>query len=137
MRKLGLAVVAVALFAVSAHAAALTLHYIAQSFRGGAFFGITASKTSGNILKGAYEASASIDFGSVTITCEDSAAITVTGAQVGDPCFVGIDSATVNAANSSFTCYALANQVKVRHCSHGSASNPAEAVYRVRVISSR
>ena len=90
-----------------------------------------------NVVTNIYAASATIDFANTTIQCADSSAIAVVGAQVGDPCFVGIDSATVNAAHSSFTCYALANEVKVRHCPAGTATNPTEAVFRVRVISSR
>lgn len=85
--------------------------------------------------------SATIDFASVTITCEDSAAITVTGAAVGDPCFVGPPTTISGAGtglHSSFTCYvSAADNVKVRHCAAGTADNPASATFYVRVISSQ
>lgn len=101
------------------------------------WYGGNGIVNSANVVTNVYAASATIDFANTTIQCADSSAIAVVGAQVGDPCFVGIDSATVNAAHSSFTCYALANEVKVRHCPAGTATNPAEAIFRVRVISSR
>jgi len=129
-------VVATALVASVALAAA-TIHWEAQVFRGGFWSGTTAAKTAGNKVTGMYEGSVTMDFANTTIQCEDSTAITVTGAQVGDPCFVGVDSATVNAAHSSFSCYSLANQAKVRHCPAGTATNPTEAVFRVRVVSAR
>ena len=137
MKNFKRAAVAILLVGSVAFAAALDIQQVAQVFRAGFWSGTTAAKTAGNKVTGMYEASATIDFAAVTTTCADSSAITVTGAQVGDPCFVGIDSATVNAANSSFTCYALANEVKVRHCAAGTATDPTSATYRVRVISSR
>jgi hypothetical protein len=136
MKKILIAVAA--LFAVGVVAQSnVELRLVPQVFRGGFWSGSAASATAANIVTGVYAGSVTTDFASTTIQCEDSAAITVTGAQAGDPCFVGFDSATVNAAHSSFTCYALANQAKVRHCPAGTATNPAEAVFRVRVISSR
>lgn len=109
-----------------------TTRYLKAGFYSGN--GIVATA---NVVTNVYAGSLTFDFANTTIQCEDSSAITVTGAQVGDPCFVGIDSATVNAAHSSFTCFALANAVKIRHCPAGTATNPTEAVFRVRVISSR
>lgn len=86
-------------------------------------------------------ASATIDFASTTITCTDSPAITVVGAQTGDPCFVGPPTSITGAGtglNSSFTCYvSAADAVKVRHCAAGTADDPASAVFLVRVISSQ
>lgn len=79
--------------------------------------------------------SATIDFASVTILCAASTAISVPGAQVNDPCFVG-PPASGGAANSSFTCYvSAADLVVVKHCPAGTASDPASAIYEVRVIS--
>lgn len=137
MKKTLAMLASVMLLAGVAAAGNASITYIASVLRGGAFFGSTAAKTSGNKVSGAYEGTLDFDFASTTIQCEDSTAITVTGAQVGDPCFVGIDSATVNAAHSSFTCYSLANQAKIRHCPAGTATNPTDAGFRVRVISSR
>lgn len=93
--------------------------------------------TSGNLITQALGASSSIDFAGVTDTCEDSSAITVTGAAAGDPCIVG-SPATMPHANSWTMCYVSAtNAVKVRHCAHGASGNPAAATYYVRVISSQ
>lgn len=83
--------------------------------------------------------SATIDFASATITCRDSSAITVIGAQVNDPCFVGMPT-TLTAGGTglheSFTCYvSAANAVKVRACAAGTADDPPSVVYEVRVIS--
>lgn len=81
------------------------------------------------------------DVANATIVCEDSPAITIAGAQVGDPCFVGIP-ATLTAGGTglhhSFTCYvSAANAVKVRACAAGTADNPGSVTYNVRVISSQ
>lgn len=76
------------------------------------------------------------DFASATITCVDSAGITLTGAQAGDPCFVG--APTTIAANTSFTCYvSAADTVKIRYCPAGTAADPPSGTYFVRVISSQ
>lgn len=83
--------------------------------------------------------SATIDFATATIVCRDSSAITVIGAQVNDPCFVGMP-ATLTAGGTglheSFTCYvSAADAVKVRACAAGTADDPPSVVYEVRVIS--
>ena len=81
--------------------------------------------------------SAVIDFASTTITCNDSNAITVTGAQAGDPCFVGPPTSG-GSTNASYTCYvSAADTVKVRHCAAGTADDPASATFFGRVISSQ
>lgn len=85
--------------------------------------------------------SATINFASATITCEDSSAITVLGARTGDPCFVGIPS-TLTAGGTglhhSFTCYVSAtNAVKVRACAVGTADDPGSVTYNVRVLSNQ
>ncbi len=131
------ALVAVLVVGSIAYAAALEIRTIPQVFRAGFWSGTTAAKTAGNKVTGVYEGSLVYDFGASTIECDDSSTITLTGAQVGDPCFVGIDDQGAAAVNSSFTCYATANGAVVRHCPAGTASNPLDAGYRVRVISSR
>ena len=81
-------------------------------------------------------ASSVIDFAAATITTVDSTAIAVTGAQVGDPCFVGPPAAVV--VNASFTCIVTAaDQVKVRFTPAGTAADPLSGTYFVRVISSQ
>lgn len=84
-------------------------------------------------------ASVTIDFASSTITCRDSTAISVLGAQVNDPCFVGMP-ATLTAGGTglheSFTCYvSAADNVKIRACPAGTADDPGNVTYKVRVIS--
>lgn len=85
--------------------------------------------------------SLAFDFASVTITCEDSTAITTLGARTGDPCFVGPPTTISGAGtglHSNFTCYvSAADAVKIRHCAAGTADNPASATYAFRVISSQ
>ena len=137
MKNFKRAAVVVLLVGSVAYAADLTIQWSAQVFRAGFWSGATASKTAGNKVTGAYAGSVTYDFGESTIECDDSSTITLTGAQVGDPCFVGIDDQGAAAVNSSFTCYAVANGAVVRHCPAGTASNPLDAGYRVRVISSR
>lgn len=100
-----------------------------------------AHVTSTNRVSRMLAGSITFDFASVTITCEDSTGITVTGAQTGDPCFVGPPTTISGAGtglHSSFTCYvSAADTVKVRHCAAGTADNPASATYLVRVISNQ
>lgn len=76
------------------------------------------------------------DFAAQTITCVDSAGVTLTGAQAGDPCMVG--APTTIAANTSFTCYvSAADTIKIRYCPAGTAADPPSGTYFVRVISSQ
>ncbi len=82
------------------------------------------------------------DFASQTTTCVDSDNITLAGAKVGDPCFVGIGpgdgGVAIVTANSNFTAYVSAADVaKIRFCAAGTAANPADAGYQVRCVSSR
>lgn len=97
--------------------------------------------SSGNKITKTLAGSIAFDFASVTITCEDSTGITVTGAATGDPCFVGPPTTISGAGtglHSNFTCYvSAADTVKVRHCAAGTADNPASATFRVRVFSSQ
>lgn len=88
----------------------------------------------GTRIDDSYAASSAIDFAGVTDQCEDSGAITVTGAAVNDVCVVG-PPATMPGTHSWLTCYvSAADAVKVRHCSHGASGNPASATYTVRVF---
>ena len=82
----------------------------------------TTTETANAITK-SLGGSIAFDFASVTITCEDSTGITVTGAVAGD---------------ASFSCYvSAADTVKVRHCAAGTADNPASATFYVRVFSAQ
>lgn len=114
----------------------------AHWFKSGFFVGPSSTvATTGNRVSRMLAGSITFDFASVTITCEDSTGITVTGAQTGDPCFVGPPTTISGAGtglHSSFTCYvSAADTVKVRHCAAGTADNPASATYLVRVISNQ
>lgn len=112
-----------------------------QSFLSGMLIGpekIQASNAliSANKITRALGASATIDFASATTTTVDSAAITVTGARVGDPCFVGPPAAVV--VNASFTCIVTAaDTVKVRFTPAGTAADPLSGTYFVRVLSNQ
>lgn len=84
------------------------------------------------ILQSAY----TIDFATATITCNDSAGQTLTGAKVGDTCIVGPPAAA--QANASFTCrVSAADTVIIRYCAAGTAADPASASYAVTVISNQ
>jgi len=132
------------LLAAVAFGAASTIGAVDASARwmkSGAFFGTTAGKTPGNRVSAAYSGSIAFDFANVTITCEDSTGITVTGAVAGDACFVGPPTTISGAGtglHSTFSCYvSAADTVKVRHCAAGTADNPASATYYVRVFSAQ
>lgn len=78
-----------------------------------------------------------IDFPASTITCVDSASITVTGAQLGDPCVVGVPSAAA-VSNAGFSCWVLAaNAVLVRFCPAGTLADPLSGTFQVRTISNQ
>lgn len=87
-------------------------------------------------------ATATVDFAAGTIKCDLSSAITVLGARTGDPCHVGAPTTLGYdggaGLNATFTCHVSANDaVKIKHCPAGTADDPPEASYQVRVISSQ
>lgn len=99
--------------------------------------GTPAQVTTANQVTHLLGGSATINFASATTTCEDSSAITVTGAQVGDACAVGVP-ASGGSANGAYSCFvSAAGAVKVRHCAVGTADNPDSATFYVRIISSQ
>jgi hypothetical protein len=104
--------------------------------KGGLFVGSPAATETTNRVTRALAACATIDFASQTTTCNTSP-ITIPGAAVNDPCFVG-PPASGGAANSNFSCYvSAANTVQVKHCPAGTASDPASAIYCARIISAQ
>lgn len=139
-KRIALFVVLLSTAALAAGGAISGVAETAYWYKGGFFVGprLTAA-TAGNRVTRMLAGSIAFDFASVTITCEDSTGITVTGAAVNDPCFVGPPTTISGAGtglHSSFTCYvSAADTVKVRHCAAGTADNPASATYTVRVIS--
>lgn len=80
------------------------------------------------------------DFAGATAgVCKDSAAITVTGAQVGDICIVSQPAAPLADAGigASFSCLVTAaDTAKVRAC-YEADSEPSSATFRVLVISNQ
>lgn len=98
------------------------------------------TSTTANKVTRMLSTSATIDVATVTAACNDSAGQTITGAQVGDPCFVGMPTTLTGAGtglSATFTCYvSAANTVVLRHCPVGvAADDPASATYFFRVIS--
>lgn len=140
MKRLALFLVLLSTIALAAAGTISGMTEGAQWFKSGFFVGPAATTaTAANRIDNVLAGSITFDFASVTITCEDSTGITVTGAAVNDPCFVGPPTTISGAGtglHSSFTCYvSAADTVKVRHCAAGTADNPASATYTVRVIS--
>lgn len=101
--------------------------------------GSASEITAGNAITHSLSSSAAIDFATATTTCTESSGITVTGAQAGDPCFVGMPTdAGAGVTNASYTCYvSAANTVTVRHCAAGTADDPGSAIFNVRVVSNQ
>lgn len=72
-----------------------------------------APGTAGNKVTNVLGNSATIDFSSASTGVALSSSITVTGAQAGDPCFVGVPTAAA-ALKAMYGCYVdAANSVKV------------------------
>ena len=94
--------------------------------------------TAENIIKESLGKSTTYDAASITSTCDESSAITVTGAAVGDPCMVGVPVAA-GALNVSWTCYvSAADAVKIKVCNPtAGAINPASGTFYVRTFSSQ
>jgi len=133
---LGVVLLAGAVAAATQYTRILNLQVAGRSLLG------TTTET-GNVITKALGGSASLDFAAAASRCEDlpaDAGITVVGASVGDPCFVGVPASVVTAdagAESQFSCYVSeANAVRVRFCTN-SYENPAAETYYVRVISSQ
>lgn len=140
MKKLtGFILIATILGATLALAATQYTRLLALNVLGKTLLG-TTTETS-NVITKSLGGSITFDFASVTITCEDSTGITVTGAVAGDACHVGAPTTISGAGtglHSTFSCYvSAADTVKVRHCAAGTADNPASATYFVRVFSAQ
>ncbi len=101
---------------------------------------LAAGVTTTNAVTRMLAGSESMNFGEVTITCADSTGHTVTGAQIGDPCFVGVpaDATDAGYVNVTLSCYvSAANTVKVRACAAGTAVNLSPLTYTTRIISNQ
>lgn len=67
--------------------------------------------------------------------CNDSTPIYIPGANVGDPCSVGVEGNDGGTTNGVFSCYvSYADYARVRHCSAVASDNPGSATYNVRVF---
>jgi hypothetical protein len=135
--SIGLLVAFLALFSTFALAQqqVVNIDFSPRAMQAGFFSGPSGVTAAGNRVTNVLAGSITHDFASQTITCVDSASITVTGALVGDPCFVG---SAVAPGNANFTCYVSAtNTVLVHFCPAGTAVDPASQLFRVRVISSQ
>lgn len=121
---------------LSASAFALNQWYQYVAFMGGMKVApaslITTAPTVSRILK----VDGGVDLGSVTTTCTETGAMTLTGARLGDPCIVG--SSAAFTANLTYSCYVSASDaVKVRVCAAGTAADAASAGFTVNVISTQ
>lgn len=93
-----------------------------------------------NFITRSLAGSADFDFAVETIECEDTPAITMTGALVGDACHVGVPAFDTsdggNGLNHIFDCYvSAAGAVKIRACAIGTADDPPDAGYTFRLFS--
>lgn len=88
----------------------------------------------GSIFTSILSASATLDFGNTTTNTSGDLTITVTGAAVGDPVFLGLPAAP--DANTCFTAWVSAtNTVTVRFNNYSAGNvNPASGTYRVAVM---
>lgn len=78
-----------------------------------AFGGITIGRT-GSIISDSYSGSATVDFASTSVGVVESSGITVTGAEAGDTCEVGVPTAA-GALKARFECYvSAADTVKIK-----------------------
>lgn len=125
-----------AVLALSVSAFALNQFYQYVAFFGGVKVApatlINSAPTVTRILK----VDGGVDLASVTTTCTETAAMTLTGARLGDPCIVG--SSAAFTANLTYSCYVSANDaVKVRVCAAGTAADAASAGFTANVISTQ
>ena len=136
MKKLALlAVVALGLAAVAATQYTRILHL---QVSGKTLLGSTVES---NAIDNTVVADVDWDFGNLSTTCADSAAYTATGVKVGDPCFVAVGprdgGSIVASTNAVFQARVTATDtVILRMCPAGTATNPDDAGYVVRCISS-
>lgn len=101
---------------------------------------LAAGVTTTNAVTRMLAGSESMNFGELTITCADSTGHTVTGSQIGDPCFVGLpaDATDAGFTNVTLTCYvSAAGTVKIHACAAGTAVNLSTLTFTTRIISNQ
>jgi hypothetical protein len=98
-------------------------------------YGSTLVVGAGAKVRQILSASATLDFPNTLAQTSQDLTITVTGAAVGDPVFLGADNASVNA-NTCFTAWVSAAGVcTIRHNNYSAiAVNPASGTFRVCVF---
>lgn len=138
MKKLS-AILGLGLLVAGIAYAAPSIDRVRRDFWGGISIGAAGvGVTSSNVIKESLGASTTYDAASITSTCDESSAITVTGAAAGDPCMVGVPAAA-GALNVSWTCYVSAtNAVKIKVCNPtAGAIDAASGTFYVRTFSSQ
>ena len=140
------AVLALSVLAIATVSGAATVYtrLLNLNVLGSTLLGTT---TATNVITRSLYGTATIDFAAIaasantTAGCEDSTAITVTGAKIGDACIVGAPATVADidgGKNSRFECFVSAvDAVKVRHCVAGYMENPASSTFTVRVFSAQ
>ena len=98
------------------------------------FAGIKIDST-GTIIEAVLYGSVTLDFPSTAAQQSSDLTVTVTGAADGDPVFLGVPNAAVNA-NSCYTAWvSAANTVSVRFSNYSAgAIDPASATFKVAVF---
>lgn len=107
---------AVAEGAVDRYSSTRPAHFVQGMYIGPTSINPTGSTL--NKMTRVLGASATVDFASAKTGVSESTGITVTGAQAGDPCFVGVPTAA-GALDADFGCYvSAADTVKVTFAPH-------------------
>lgn len=119
-----------------------SLERLTKIFGGGIYIVKTLShaSTASNKITASLSAQKDYDFPSLTDTCDDSSAVSIPGAALGDPCSLGL-MAPFDVADAGvggwFGCYVSGTDTaRVRLCTHG-AYNAADAGYNLRVTSNQ
>lgn len=107
-----------------------------RAMQAGFYSGVSGTLSSSNRVTNMLATTVDWNFATGTIVCTESRPVTVTGASVGDVCVVGQPAAP--QANSVFTCYvSAADTAYLRHCPVGTAADPGDAGYSLRIISAQ
>lgn len=92
-----------------------------------------------NKVSAALGADIDFDFATATTTCEDSPNFALVGSKIGDPCFVGVRNLGTDGGagkNALFSCNVFSTDtVSLRHCPAGTADDPPDAAFCVRILS--
>jgi len=144
MKTRNIVIGAVLFAALASQGAIVYAQFLNLRVRGNTLFG---SAVDSDAVADSHALNVDWHFAASTIVCTDAVVLAdgggfeLAGVLPGDPCFVGIgpaDGGIQNvAANSTFSCISELDAVKLRHCAAGTAVDPADAGYQIRVFSSR